>query len=123
MQVEELPVDLFEFHEVVNHMQEVEESVLDAHRNFYDVSDTCCLLSSLACPSPVVRECCHVDATSPDHAIAGPFHAEWIVMLADCTSASTPLPSLTRWYVDDYKDSSNNSAVGVSYNYLVVILF
>ena len=37
-QVEELPADLFEFHEIVSHMQEVEEAVVDAHRDFYDVS-------------------------------------------------------------------------------------
>jgi len=37
-QIEELPADLFEFHEVVSHMQEVEEAVVDGHREFYDVS-------------------------------------------------------------------------------------
>ena len=37
-QVEELPADLFEFHEVVSHMQQVEEAVVDGHREFYDVS-------------------------------------------------------------------------------------
>ena len=37
-QVEELPADLFEFHEVVSHMQEVEEAVVDGHREFYNVS-------------------------------------------------------------------------------------
>jgi len=37
-QIEELPADLFEFHEVVSHMQEVEEAVVDGHRVFYDVS-------------------------------------------------------------------------------------
>jgi len=37
MEVEELPAELFEFHEVVSHMQEVEEAVVDGHRDFYDV--------------------------------------------------------------------------------------
>ena len=38
--MEELPADLFEFHEVVSHMQEVEEAVVDSHREFCDVSSS-----------------------------------------------------------------------------------
>ena len=39
-QVDELPAELIEFHEVVSQMQEVEEAVVDGHREFYNVSDT-----------------------------------------------------------------------------------
>jgi hypothetical protein len=37
LQFEELPEDLLEFHEVVYHMQEQEEAVIDGHHDLYEV--------------------------------------------------------------------------------------
>jgi hypothetical protein len=37
LQFEELPEDLLEFHEAVNHMQEEEEAVIDGHHDLYEV--------------------------------------------------------------------------------------
>jgi len=37
MQCDELTAELFEFHEVVDHMQEEEEAVIDAHREIIEV--------------------------------------------------------------------------------------
>jgi hypothetical protein len=34
----EMPQDLYEFHEVISHMQDVEETVIDGHRDLVKVS-------------------------------------------------------------------------------------
>lgn len=35
--MEELPEELYEFHEVISHMQEEEEAVIDEHRDITEV--------------------------------------------------------------------------------------
>jgi len=37
LQIEELSAELFEFHEVVDNMQELEETVIDAHHELIEV--------------------------------------------------------------------------------------
>jgi len=37
LKVEELPEELYEFHEVISHMQEEEEAVIDEHREILEV--------------------------------------------------------------------------------------
>ena len=40
VQADELPVDLYEFHEVVSSMQQAEEALVDGHRELCDVRHT-----------------------------------------------------------------------------------
>ena len=55
----ELPADLFEFHEVISHMQEVEEAVVDGHRDFYDVRPDIISPPGIAMPPAALSYRCY----------------------------------------------------------------
>lgn len=42
-----MPDDLYTFHEAISHLQEMEEEILDLHKNVLDVSVKFCKVQSL----------------------------------------------------------------------------